>query len=175
LQCEGPIREEVPAMSYSELLDRVPFNKPYLLRKWGQQASAQELELAARGLIAAYDPNEQLRHLRIFSRRLFPLAPDTLITLAEVPDRLIGFNAMRILAHVSDPAVRALAFRIVKSDVGWRGEAIALLNKNFEPGDHETVLRWFEAAEDCEVRHSFGIGLGGSGSNIPTTKPKFAC
>ena len=154
------IRKEIPAMSYAELLDRAPANKPYLLWKWGEQASDQELELAARGLLESEEPKEQLRHLRIFSRRLFPLRPDTLITLAEgADDRLIGLNAMRALAHVSDPAVRALAFRIVKSDVSWRGDAISLLTKNFKPGDHETVLSWFEAAEDYDVQHSFAIDL----------------
>jgi len=158
LHRKDPIREEIRAMSYAELLDRVP-NKFSLLWTWGKQASDQELELAARGLLAAQDPKEKLRHLRIFNRRLFPLRPDTLITLAEGEDRLIGFNAMRALAHVSDPAVRALAFRIVKSDTGWRGEAIALLNKNFEPGDHEIVLGWFEAEQDREIRHSFGTDL----------------
>jgi hypothetical protein len=154
-----PIREETPAMSYAELLDRVPVNKPYLLWKWGEQASDQELESAARGLIAARDLKEQLRHVRIFTRRRYPLKPATLITLAEVEEERVGFWAVRALAHVADPAVRQLAFRLVNSDVESRGEAIALLNKNFEPGDHDIVLGWFEAEQDRETRHSFGMDL----------------
>jgi hypothetical protein len=55
--------------------------------------------------------------------------------------------------------VRELAFRLVNSDVESRGEAIALLNKNFAPGDHKTILDWFEAEQDCEIRHSFGMDL----------------
>jgi hypothetical protein len=55
--------------------------------------------------------------------------------------------------------VRELAFRLVNSDVESRGEAIALLNKNFEPGDHDIVLGWYEAEQDRQIRHSFGMDL----------------
>ena len=156
---KDPIRVEIPAMSYAELLDRTPANKPYLLWKWGEQASDQELESAARGLITARGPKEQLRHVRIFTRRRYPLNPATLITLAEVEEERVGFWAVRALAHVADPAVRPLAFRLVNSDVESRGGAIALLNKNFEPRDHDIVLGWFEAEQDREIRHSFGMDL----------------
>ena len=54
-----PIAAEVRAMSYSELLTKIPPNKPYLLWKWGDQASEHDLESAAYGLIAARDPKEQ--------------------------------------------------------------------------------------------------------------------
>ena len=154
-----PIREELSAMSYAELIERVPANEPYLLWKWGEQAGDQELELAARGLVAARDPNEQLKHVRIFTRRRYPLKPAALLNLAEVKDERVGFWAVRALAHVADPAVRKLAFRLINSDVESRGEAIALLNTNFEPGDHDTVLGWFEAEPDPEMRHSLGMSL----------------
>ena len=153
------VRAGIPSMSYAELLNRIPANMPYLLWKWGEQASDPELELAARGLIAARDPEQQLRHVRIFSRRRFPLPPDALVALTDVEEERVGFWTVRALAHVTDPAVRELAFRLVKSDMSWRGESIALLNKNFEPGDHETVLGWFEAEEDSEARHSLGMDL----------------
>jgi hypothetical protein len=159
LHRKDPIREEIPAKSYAEVLDRVPANKPYLLWKWGEQASDQELELAARGLIAAKDPKEQLRHVRIFTRRRFPLQPDALITLVYTEEERVGFWAVRALSHVTDPAVRNLAFRLVDSELESRRRAIALLNRNFEAGDHKLVLSWFEAEQDREVRHSFGMDL----------------
>jgi hypothetical protein len=82
-----------------------------------------------------------------------------LIDLAEIEVERIGFCTVQALANITDPAVRELSFRLVKSDLWWRGDSIALLNKNFETGDHELVLGWFEAEEDHEVRHSFGIDL----------------
>ncbi len=156
---KDPGREDTPSVSYAELLKNITQNQPDLLWKWGEQASDQELELAARGLIAARDPKDQLRHVRIFTRRRFPLSPNALFALAEVEEERVGLWAVRALAHVTDPTVRELAFRLVKSDLWWRGNPIALLNKNVEPGDHETVLVWFEAADDREVRHTLGMGL----------------
>ncbi len=152
-------QEDLSSMPYAELLEKMPANMPGRLWKWGEQASDDELVLAARGLIAAQDPKEQLRHTRIFTRRPFPLPPGPLITLAGIEAERVGFWAVRALAHNTDPAVRDLAFRLIKSDLSWRGEAIALLNKNFERGDHEIVLGWFNAEEDVEVRHSLEMDL----------------
>ena len=64
-----------------------------------------------------------------------------------------------MLAQFKHPALRDLAFQLVASGVSWRGETIALLFKNFVPGDHDIVLGWFEAEEDRDVRHSFGTDL----------------
>ncbi|MDP8989389.1 MAG: hypothetical protein M3N41_04825 [Acidobacteriota bacterium] len=117
------------------------------------------MDLAAHGLIAARDSDDQVRHLRIFTRKRFPLPPNALLALATVEKKRVGFFAVQALAHMPDPAVRDLAFRLVKSNVSWRGASIALLSKNFESGDHEIVLDWFEAEEDRDGRHSFGTDL----------------
>ncbi len=144
-------------MSYAELLRTVPWNKFSLLWTWGEKASDQELDLAARGLIAALDPKEQLRHLRIFNRRRFPLPPDVLIALSGVEVERIGFSAVQALSRITHPDVRELSFQLVNSVLWWRGESIALLINNFKPLDHEIVLGWFEAEEDREARHTFGV------------------
>jgi hypothetical protein len=156
---DDPSRFDIANMPYAELLDRVPPNKPYLLWKWGEQASDQELELAARGLIATKDPKGQLRHARIFTRRRFPLAPDVLIALAHIEEERLGMFAVKALAHIAAPSVREFAFRFVKSDYWWRGESIALLNNNFKPGDHEIVLSWFDAEVESEARHALGMDM----------------
>lgn len=39
------------------------------------------------------------------------------------------------------------------------GEAIELLMRNFQPGDHAGALDWFEAEQDLEVKHSMGMDL----------------
>jgi hypothetical protein len=154
--------EEFLSLSYEQLLKKIPANQFYSLRKWGEAANDQELELAARGLIAAKDAGQQTWHLLIFSRRRFPLPPDTLIALAETEDAedsRVGLRAVQALRHVSHPVVRELAFRLVRSGARWRGEAVDLLNSNFKFGDHKTVLGWFETEKDLEVRHSFGMDL----------------
>ncbi len=153
------VRAALPLIPYAELLKTVPWNKASLLWAWGEKASDQELELAARGLVTALDPKEQLRHLRIFRRRGFPLAPELLIAFSGVEAERIGFSAVQALSHITHPHVRDFAFQLVKSDMWWRGESIALLNNNFQPGDHEIVLGWFEAEEDREAQHSLGMAM----------------
>jgi len=123
--------------------------------------------LAARGLIAALDPKEQLRHLRLFNRRRFPLSPDVLIALSGVEAERIGFSAVQALSHITHPDVRDLAFQLVKSDVWWRGESIALLNNNFKPGDHEIVRGWFEAEQDRRAQHTLGMDMKEFWKNHP--------
>ncbi len=156
---KDPVRAELPSMPYAELLKTVPWNKFSLLWQWGEKASDQDLELAAHGLIATLGPKEQLRHLRIFNRRRFPLSPDVLIALSAVESERIGFSAAQALSHITHPDVRNLAFQLVKSNLWWRGESIALLNNNFKAGDHEIVLGWFKAEEDRQARHSLGMDM----------------
>ena len=164
---KDPVRAKLPSMPYAELLRTVRWNKFSLLWTWGEKASDQELDLAARGLIAALDPKEQLRHLRIFNRRRFPLSPDVLIALSGVEAERIGFSAVQALSHITHPDVRDLAFQLVKSDVWWRGESIALLNNNFKPGDHEIVRGWFEAEQDRRAQHTLGMDMKEFWKNHP--------
>jgi hypothetical protein len=144
---------------YRDLLSDIPMNNAYLYTKWGEIATEGELELAAKGLIAAKNSTEQLAHLRIFARRRFPLDVHPLLSLADVEEDRVGFAAVRALTRVIDPAVRELAFRLVNSRAAWRGGAISLLTENYELGDHRIVLGWFKQEEQDEERHSMGLGL----------------
>jgi hypothetical protein len=152
-------RPDIGSLSYQQLFKEWPGNKPYLLWKWGEQASDQELELAANGLIAAQDSKHQLAHLRIFARRRFPLDVHTLLALVDVEEDRVGFAAMKTLTHVVHPAVRTLAFRLMDARAMCRGDAIDLIAQNYEPGDHRIVLRWFQEEDDRETRHSLGLDL----------------
>lgn len=152
-------RPEIPALSYQQLLEELHLRRPYSLWKWGERASDQELELAARGLIAAMDSKQQLAHLRIFARRRFPLDVNVLVALADVEEDRVGIAAMKALAQIPHGASRELAFRLVKARSSARGEVIEVIAQNFEPGDHEIVLRWLEEEGDDQVLHSMGMDL----------------
>jgi hypothetical protein len=150
---------EITSLRYEQLFSQLPSNKPYLLSKWGERASDEELELAAKALIGAKDSKQQLAHLRIFAWRRFPLDAGALVALAGVEDDRVGLAAVKALAHVHHPAVRDLAFRMVNTRARRRGGAIDLVAENFEDGDHEIVLRWFQDEEDREVLHWLGMDL----------------
>jgi hypothetical protein len=131
----------------------------YLFIKWGEQASNEDVERAAYGMIAARDAKEQLAHLRIFARRRFPLDPHVLVALVDVEQERVGFAAVKALARITHLAVRELAFRLVDTQAKQRLDAIDLLARNYQPGDHEIALSWFEAEEDRGTLHSFGTDL----------------
>jgi hypothetical protein len=152
-------RPEITSLRYEQLFKEVPANKPFLLLKWGERASDEELELAAKGLIGAKDSKQQLAHLRIFARRRFPLDPLALVALADIEDDRVGFAAVKALAHIEHPAIRALAFRLMDTRAKWRGGAVDLLARNFQDGDHAIILRWFQEEEDRETLHSLGLHL----------------
>ena len=129
------------------------------ITSWGERASDADLDQAARGLAAARNTKEQYAHLRIFARRIFPLDVQLLISLAGVEQERVGLAALKALSQITHPAVRELAFQLVEMRAKWRGQAIDLLARNFRHGDHAIALRWFEAEEDLETQHSFGMDL----------------
>jgi hypothetical protein len=147
----------VATLRYPGILEE---KSPSRLAKWGAQASDGDIQLAAEGLLAATDPARQLAHLRIFRERRYP-SPDLgpLFELAGSDDTRMANAALSALENVTDPAVRSLALRLMETGSDLRGRAADLLVHNFEPGDHERVLRWFCNEQDAEVRHSLGFGL----------------
>lgn len=152
-------RPDFTLLRYEQLSGELMARKRYLLPKWGERASDEELEKAARGLIAATDPKQQFAHLRIFAQRCFPCDVHTLLDLVGVEQDRVGWAAVKALANVGDPAVRDLAFRLVEGRAKWRGEAIALLARSYEEGDHKIILGWFQEEEDPEALHSMGMEL----------------
>jgi hypothetical protein len=151
--------QQIASLSYEQVLKEFSLKKPHLLWKWGERASDDQLELAAKGLIVATDSKQQLLHLRIFERRRFPLDVRAILALVDIQEDRVGFRAVRALKHITHPAVRALAFGLMDSRSFARGGAIDLLAANYQKGDHEVVLRWFREEDDAEALHAFGMDL----------------
>ena len=150
-------RDRINALSYDQLRRELPAVKLYQLWAWGGHASDEDIERAAQGLIAAREPADQLTHLRIFKRRRFPIDHSVLLRLAASDETQIASAAAKALAHIAHPSVRELALRLFRDRLPGRQDAIALLGVNFESGDHDMVLDWFEAEDDPEVAHSMGM------------------
>jgi hypothetical protein len=145
--------------SYDQLKTRLPMKWTGSLGFWGKRASDDDLLQAAQGLRIATDVEMQRSHLAIFRKRRFPLDHNILIQLAGSSNEQIQWAALNALAQIADPAVRTLALDLVQTKARWRELAISLLGMNFQPGDHEIVLDWFEAEEDMETLHTESIGL----------------
>jgi hypothetical protein len=145
--------EDITALSYEELRPKLAGLRGFPLGSWGVQASADELERAANGLVSLRTPEEQIQHLRIFSRRAFPLDPCLFLHLLSSPNADLAYAAAVALSRITHPSVREIAFRLVRDRLVGRERAIAMLDQNWEPNDHELVLNWFERELDRHARH----------------------
>lgn len=150
---------EITNISYDQIKAKLPEMTFTLITSWGEKASDADIECAAYGLAAAQSPKEQYAHLRIFSRRRFPGDIRLLLSLVNVEKECVGLAALTALSQITDPSIRELALRLINIRAKWRGQAIELLLRNFRPGDHAVALRWFEAEDDAETRHSMGSDL----------------
>ncbi len=151
--------EEIKALSYDELRQKLSSLRGFRLAGWGKIASAEDLGRAAHGVEAAETEEEQIQHLRIFSQKPFPLGPELLIELSLSQNEDPAHAACAALARITHPSVREIAFRLVGNRLASREKAIAMLDQNWEPGDHEVVLSWFESESDRDARHRMQIDL----------------
>lgn len=159
--------EIVAALSYEQLKPKIHHLPGYRLRSWGKQASAEDIQQAACRFLIAQAPEEQISYLRVFSGRPFPLQPTRLLELLLSPREDLVLAAALALAQVEHPALREAAFRLIADHSVGRSAAIDILARNWEPGDHEIALSWFENESDRDVRHSMEIALQNLCKNHP--------
>lgn len=151
--------KEITGLSYDDLRPMMPGMRGFRLSHWGKQASTDDLEHAARGLTTATSAEDQIQHLRIFSRRQFPLAPALLLSLSSSSNADVAHAAAASLSNIRHPSVRAEAFRLVDNGLPGREWAVSMLDQNCEPNDHEIVLNWFDQELDRDTRHRMQIGM----------------
>jgi hypothetical protein len=140
-------------------LSKLSGSAGFRLGKWGEEADLENLERAARGLIAARTAEEQLAHLRIFQRRPFPEDHRVIMELAASRDKHLANAASSALTQIVHPSVREWAFQLIQNRAAGRDKAISMLARNWEPGDHDLVIGWFEQEQDRDVRHWIGMGV----------------
>jgi hypothetical protein len=158
----------ITSATYDQLKTKLPIKVRMYLRRWGERATDDDLLQAAHALRASTDVDLQLSHLAIFWKRRFPLDYGILFELARSSNERIQWAALKALAQVTDPAIRSLAFELVRTGAEHRALATDLLSQNFQPGDHDIVVNWFETEEDIETLHREGQSLVNFWKNHPS-------
>jgi hypothetical protein len=151
--------KEITGLSYDDLRPRMAGLRGFRLSSWGKQASTDDFERAARGLTITTTPEDQIQHLRIFSRRPFPFEPALLLSLSSSDNADVAYAAVVALSNIRHPSVRAEAFRLASNWLAGREWAITMLDQNWEPDDHQIVLNWFERELDRDTRHRMESGI----------------
>lgn len=125
------------------------------LARWGETASAHDLDRVAATLAHADDPAHRAAYARVFARRPYPADPAPLIALACEDDPALAGAALNALAHVAHPAVRELALSLLP-DPRRRSLAVELLAANHLPGDAGRITALL--AEDAPPRAWHWLG-----------------
>ena len=126
--------------------------------RWGQSASAEELQSAADDLINETDSNRLLSYLSIFRKVQFPGPIDRLLELAEDAEVLLSRAAIRILSRISDPRIRILLLKMMDIE-NRRGDAVELMTGILCEGDFLRIEESLRVTQDIHSLHSIGMGL----------------
>jgi hypothetical protein len=130
-----------------------------ILHGWAKTASESDLVLAAHDLIKETDPKKLKLYLTLLRKRKFPLEPNHLFRLVELPDGPVPRHALRVLANLEHESIRRLAFSLVESGSSLRDYAIDLLVHNFHNGDHAIIEAWCDAELDPGTLNAFDRSL----------------
>lgn len=123
---------------------------------WSKVASDEELAKAAQDLDPQEEPKRLQWHLRIFWKRLFPLAPEPIIGLVDHPDESVASAAINVLRNMQDDAVRALFDRL-RVNPEWSDWAVCLLTSNYRDGDEAIITEMLERETDPEKVHRIAM------------------
>jgi hypothetical protein len=105
---------------------------------WGRCADADARSAVFAALLEEVESRRIARFLRVFARSGPPRLDERLLRWVDVREDGVGYLAVRVLAHVSDPRVRELAIQRLARAETARG-AIPLLLRTFVPGDHQLI------------------------------------
>ncbi len=152
-------RPDVSSWNYEQLLELAPLSHRYRYRVWGKTANADELRKAAAALKELTDQAIIRAYLGIFSTATFPLDPGLILKLLQHYDDEVRWSAALALCNVTDPRVRAFAFRAVATHDDCQRFAVALLNRNYVEGDHEIIRQWFLKESDRDIKQSMGRAI----------------
>ena len=153
-------RHDPATLTYRDVRSLIEANKAGgIVHGWAKTASESDLVLAAHDLIKETDLKKLKLFLVLFRRRKFPLEPNHLLRLVELPDGPVPRHALQALANLEHESIRRLAFSLVESGSSLRGYAIDLLTNNFHDGDHAIIEAWCDAELDLGTLNAFDRSL----------------
>jgi len=151
-------RPDPTGLSYVELKPQI-FKFSYkALVQWGKETDETELNQAAVDLLRETDERWLRSALLLFYERPFPLDCERLIALTGHDEYTLSKRAFMVLGNVRDARIREFALKIMKSNEP-KGDAVGLLVKNFQEGDHALVEAFLPRLLDENERHVAGSDI----------------
>ena len=157
-QSPPPRPRGIQDLTYDELRARIATEPSRLVigsGYWGKRADDASVTRAARDLAGETDPARFLAYVGIFRQRAFPLDPAPLLAAAHGTDEKLAHYAFLALSQLRHPDVRRLALSTF-ADPARSHLAVALLERNYAPGDHLPIERALVGARDDDNLHRLG-------------------
>jgi hypothetical protein len=151
-------RPNSSAVSYEQLKPVIDHYR-LSLAHWGERASNTDFEQAATDALAELDPRRLRAYLSLFRDRRFPLDHHWLQEQVFSPVERVPWLAIKALAIIAHPDVRALSLSLMDSVSEVRCRAVELLTNNFQTGDHVIVEKFAGDLQDVAEIHSLGFGV----------------
>ena len=123
----------------------------YWFRGWGTYADDEQLKTILTHILQSQSSHDVSRLLRVFANRALPEFEPRLVELFQHENEAVRQPVVAALAMNSHPTIRALALEQFAADS--LRNAIALIKRNFEPGDEERILNAITLPEDACDRH----------------------
>lgn len=128
-------------------------------RFWGRKAPDAELERAYAALLGETDVTRLVLLLTVFVARDLPRVEDHVLGLVGHGDERVVIAAAAALGRIPDRRVHALALRRIEHGLGDL-VTLALLHRNWQPGDSARLVALLPAAADRHARWKFGYEIG---------------
>lgn len=120
--------------------------------RWGRVAHETDLERIAGMLDQATNAIQIQLYLGVFAFRPWPGIIPRLLHLASSVNQDVRRRAYQVMSKIADPRIRAFAVSHLKESRDTK--AIALLEQNYEQGDHMTIEQILEPPGDAGELHS---------------------
>lgn len=155
-------RQTTLSQPYAELKAQLLSAKkqnPYIrLKQWGQSASVENIEAAARDLLKQDDPHLLASYLAIFTKRQFPFGIQPLLPLIRHSNERVARWVLDDLSLFRDPILRKVGFELLQDN--WHAsDALSLFNLNYQLSDEEIFISLLDAAKTDDEVHALGFGL----------------
>ncbi len=147
-------------LTYAEIKKQITHRG--ISSKWGEEATKEDLLMAAEDLVKLDDPILIARYLRIFQQALFPLNPELLFSFMNLeqsyPYPSIPAMTISILQNLSHSLIREFALQLIDEEE-WAMRAVGLLAMNFEDDDWQMIEIMSEQRVEDDLYHSLGFSV----------------
>ncbi|HEV2969202.1 MAG TPA: hypothetical protein VGY55_04370 [Pirellulales bacterium] len=127
-------------------------------RGWGMYARQDDLKAVLDRLFNSHAPGVIINYLHVFSNRPLPQFDERLLGLLEHEDERVRRRAYSTVAQNAHSSIRKFALDHLQTPAG-EPKSLALLIRNFRPGDEDILLANLRIPDDPVERHWFLMDL----------------